>query len=49
MTNEELYKNALEAIEKLFGDMSVSQQKARENLEDLLDEIKIMLEGMETK
>ena len=43
MNNEELYKAALNAINKLFSDMSVSKEKAVENLENLKDEIDILI------
>ena len=46
MSNEELYKEALEAINKLFSDRSVSQEKAVENLEGLRDEIDILLDAL---
>lgn len=44
--NEELYQEALKAINKLFGDTSVSQGKARENLENLIDEIQVMIDSL---
>jgi len=46
MTNEELLEKAKEAISELFGDMSVSQDTTRENLEELIGDIKIMIEGL---
>ena len=45
--NEQLYEQALKAIEKLFSDKSVSQEQAKENLESLISEIEIMIESME--
>ena len=44
MNNEELYENALEAIRKLYSDLSVSKEKAIENLECLKDEIDMLIE-----
>jgi len=46
MSNEELLEKAKEAINELFGDMSVSQQITRENLNDLIGAIEIMLDGL---
>lgn len=45
--NEQLYKEASEAIQKLFDDTSVSQKQAKENLESLIGEIEIMIESLE--
>ena len=45
MDNEQLYENALEAITELFSDTSVSQGKAVENLESLIQEIQTMIES----
>lgn len=45
--NDELYKKALDAIKELFGDDSVGQSKARENLEALKDEIDVMIDTLE--
>jgi hypothetical protein len=47
MDNHELYETALEAIGKLFGDRSVSTSEARQNLESLIDEIRIMLDSLD--
>jgi hypothetical protein len=49
MNNEELYKNALEAINALYSDMDVSPEKAIENLEGLKDEIELMIEALEMR
>jgi hypothetical protein len=49
MSNEELYKNALETIKVLYADMSVSPEKAIENLEGLKDEIELMIEALEMR
>ena len=46
MDNDELYKEALVAINKLFFDRSVSQEKAIENLEGLRDEIDILIDSL---
>lgn len=45
--NEELYDKALEAIQALFGDMSVPVWETKENLRTLIGEIEIMLEALE--
>jgi hypothetical protein len=42
-----LYAAAIEAIERLFGDMTVSQARTKELLEELSDEISIMIEGLD--
>lgn len=44
MSNEQLYENALDAINELFGDSTVSIQKALENLENLQSEIEAKME-----
>lgn len=44
MSNEQLYENALDAINELFGDSTVSIQKALENLENLQSEIEAKIE-----
>jgi len=41
MSNEELYDKALEAINELYSDMSVSQRHCRIHLRALRDEIDI--------
>jgi hypothetical protein len=46
MSNEQLYKNALEAINKLFADTSISKEAAIENLEGLKDEIDVMIDSL---
>lgn len=46
MTNKELYEAALDAINELFNDCSVSKKMAKENLEGLLDEIEVMIESL---
>lgn len=38
-TNEELYEQAIKAIQKLFYDTSVNKEKTEENLNGLSDEI----------
>lgn len=47
MTNEQLYEKALEAITNLFNDESVTIEKAKENLEGLIDEIGIMIDSFD--
>lgn len=46
VTNSELYDAALRAIDELFADRSVNQSQARENLENLRDEIYIRLDSL---
>lgn len=46
MSNNELYKAALEAVQNLFGDKSVSQSEAKRNLQALVDEIMILLDSL---
>ena len=45
--NDELYEKALDAIQELFGDDSVSQSRARKNLGALKDEIDVMIETLD--
>ena len=47
MTNKELYDKAIKAINDLFGDISVSQEEARENLQGLMEEIGVMIDSLE--
>ena len=47
MSNEDLYKEALDAINELFADRSVSTEKAEENLKSLRDEIEILIDSLE--
>jgi hypothetical protein len=42
-TNDELYEDALDSVEKLFNDGTVGKEKTKENLECLRDEIDTML------
>ncbi len=44
--NQELYDTAIYAIEELFGDTSVSKEKAKENLESLIHEIEVMIQSL---
>jgi len=44
--NEELYKDALEAINNLFADKSVSVESAISNLENLRDEIDLLIDSL---
>ncbi len=45
--NEKLYQKALQAINDLFCDQSVSQAKAKENLSGLKDEIEALVDTLE--
>lgn len=47
MSNEELYKETMDAIEELYADRSVSKEKAIENLKGLISEIENMIESLE--
>ena len=47
MLNEELYEEAMAAITALFGDTSVSQFETERNLNDLIGEIKTMMNSLE--
>ncbi len=47
MDNNDLYGAAIEAIDKLFEDKSVSQEVAMINLRALIDEIHVMLESLD--
>jgi len=47
MNNDELYNQALEAIQELFGDTSVSTEDAIANLESLIGEIEVMISTLE--
>ena len=47
MTNEELYQVALDAIQNLFSDKSVSTRECEKNLESLKDEIDMLLGAIE--
>jgi len=44
--NSVLYQKASDAIGKLFEDMSVSKETTIENLENIIEEIEIMIEGL---
>lgn len=46
-TNEELYEAAKDAATALFSDQSVSQGVTRSQLEDLIGEIRGMIETLE--
>lgn len=48
-TNEKLFNTALEALNKLFADTSISQEKCKENLMVLRDEIDILLSSVSGK
>lgn len=45
--NDALYEVALKAINKLFNDQSVSEEQARENLENLKEEIDLLINTLE--
>lgn len=47
MDHETLLEEAKEAINKVFGDDSVSKSVTRESLRDLISDIKIMLDTLE--
>lgn len=44
--NENLYEEAMDAIRKLFEDQTVGPDQARENLQGLIDEIRILIDGL---
>ena len=46
MDNEQLYEQAKTAIDELFSDTSVSQEKAMENLQGLISEIHILMDAL---
>jgi hypothetical protein len=46
MDNEQLYKQAEQAINKLFFDVSVSKEVTIQNLQGLISEIHIMLDSL---
>ena len=45
-SNEDLKQDAIDAVNALFSDQSVSQEQCRENLEEVVGEIETMLESM---
>lgn len=45
--NEDLYDTAVEAIQALFGDKSVSKEEAKANMQALINEIRTMIESLE--
>jgi hypothetical protein len=45
--NEALYEAAVEALEKLFSDTSVSVKKALDNMRSMIDECKTRIECLE--
>lgn len=47
MTNEELYDKAIEAIAALFSDTSVSVSDCKANMQELIGEIKTMIDTLE--
>lgn len=46
MRNEQLYKAAVEAIQRIFKDESVSQETARQTLMALQEEIDLLLDAL---
>jgi hypothetical protein len=48
MNNEQLYEKAMQAITSLFNDTSVSRSECRRNLEELIGEIKTMIDSLDT-
>jgi hypothetical protein len=42
----QLKEEALEAIDKLFGDTSVSQAQTKDLLEEIIDEIEMKIESL---
>ncbi len=46
MDHDELVEEAKQAINKVFGDQSVSRSKTKESLEELISEIEIILDTM---
>ena len=48
MTNEELYQDAIKAINELFSDTSVPVSECRQNLQGLRDEIDILLDALDS-
>lgn len=46
MDHEELVEKAKDAINKVFGDQSVSRRETKESLKDLRDEIDILLDTL---
>lgn len=45
--NDDLYENAINAINKLFSDISVDKQTTIGNLEGLMDEIQTLKSTLE--
>jgi hypothetical protein len=48
MNNEELFEKAKDAITALFNDTSVSKVTTEDNLHELIGEIQIMLDALES-
>ena len=44
---DKLYEEALKAINKVFGDTSVSRSETKRRLSDLAGEIEVMLDALE--
>ena len=45
--SEELYEKAVEAATELFSDQGVSQSETRRKLEELIGEIRIMIDTLQ--
>jgi len=46
MNNEELYDKAVEAVQNLFSDNSVSIEECRINMNTLISEIQMLLDSL---
>lgn len=44
---DKLYEEAVKALNKVFGDTSVSRSETKRRLNDLVGEIEVMLEALE--
>lgn len=44
--DEKLYETAIEAIQELYNDTSVSKAECRENMQGLIEEIECMIEAL---
>lgn len=47
MSHEELVDSAVKAINALFGDTSVSQSQVKDELEEIIGEIEVMVFALE--
>jgi hypothetical protein len=46
VSNEELYDAAMDAISKLFSDRTVTKTETRENLNNLISEMEVMIDTL---